>query len=422
MMNAWSLILIAALLLQLLSQWLLATRHVRCLRAHRERVPPPFEDRIPLAAHRKAADYCGAKARLQLAEYGYAAAILLAVTLGGGLQSLDRAWRALGWPELALGTAFLLSAMLIRILLDVPLEYYRSFRLEQRFGFNRMTPRLYASDLAKQILLTLALGAPLTAGLLALMQGAGGNPWWWLHLWLAWMAFGLFMTWAWPVLFAPLFNKFRPLQDAGLQQRIERLLERNGFSSRGVFVMDGSARSTHGNAYFTGLGAAKRIVFFDTLTKELGADEIEAVLAHELGHFKRRHIGKRFAILALLSLAGAAALGQLAGSEWFYHGLGVERPSAHQALALFALAAPVFLYFLQPAFAALSRRHEFEADDFAVEQVPGGALQQALVKLYRDNANTLTPDPWYSAFHDSHPPAPTRIAHLARLGARTAPA
>ena len=305
---------------------------------------------------------------------------------------------------------FLLSAVLIMALLELPLSAYHSFVLEQRFGFNRMTPRLFLADAVKSGLLLLLLGAPLAWIALWLMERA--EDLWWLYLWGVWIAFSLLLSWAYPAFIAPLFNRFSPLQDETLRQRIDALLAKCGFTSKGVFVMDGSRRSAHGNAYFTGLGNHKRIVFFDTLIGALAPDEIEAVLAHELGHFRLRHVSKRILALALSSLAGFALLGWLIDKPWFYAGLGVPRPSYHAALTLFMLVAPVFGFFLRPVAAYVSRRHEFQADAYAARHSDPAALSRALVKLYEENATTLTPDPVYSAFYDSHPPAPVRVARL----------
>jgi STE24 endopeptidase len=304
----------------------------------------------------------------------------------------------------------MLSAMIIMSLLDLPFSLYHTFVVEQRFGFNRSTPAIFVSDLIKQAMLLFIIGGPLIALALWIMQASGGL--WWLYVWAVWIAFTLIMFWAYPAIIAPLFNKFSPLEDESLRERIQALMEKCGFHSKGIFVMDGSKRSGHGNAYFTGFGSNKRIVFFDTLLESLEPAEIEAVLAHELGHFKLRHIQKRLLSTAALSLAALALLGWLAGKDWFYQGLGVSQPSAWMALLLFMLAMPVFTFFLQPLMALLSRKHEFEADAYAVRQSSGADLVHALVKMYRENASTLTPDPLYSAFHDSHPPAPVRIAHI----------
>lgn len=409
-MNTFTYALIIALISGIFLQWRLSVRHIRHIMANRDTVPDDFADKIPLDAHHKAADYTCAKTRTRLAELVISSALLLIWTLGGGLDLLDSLVRAYQLPGLWTGTLFILAVIFISTLLDLPLSLYGTFRVEQGFGFNKMTFRLFVTDLLKNALLMFAIGAPLIMLVLWFMDNSGA--WWWLYVWLVWLGFNLVMVWAYPACIAPLFNKFRPLENEELAERVAALLDRNGFTSNGIFVMDGSARSTHGNAYFTGLGANKRIVFFDTLIDELAYDEIEAVLAHELGHFKCGHIKKRLTILGATFLAGFALLGVLLEQPWFYAGLGIGEPSAYMALTLFVLVAPAFTFFLQPLFSSISRKHEFEADDFARAQVRAGSLINALVKLYRENANTLTPDPTYSAFHDSHPPAPIRIAHL----------
>lgn len=408
--NTWTWIFLLALAGSVVIHFLLSRRHIQHVAAHRASVPTAFADQIPLGDHQKAADYTRAKVRLRLVEYAVSVVLLLIWTLGGGLDLLDSAWRNSGLDGLWLGVAFMLSAFAIMALLDLPLDAYRTFVLEQRFGFNKMTPATFVTDTIKNAVVFLVIGTPLLAVVLWIMQNTG--DWWWLYVWLTWMGFTLLMMWAYPAFIAPLFNKFRPLEDEALRDRILRLLERNGFESNGIFVMDGSARSTHGNAYFTGLGSNKRIVFFDTLLDELSHEEIEAVLAHELGHFKCRHIVKRMTLLGIISLAGLALLGWVIDAGWFYAGLGINTPSIHIALTLFMMIAPVFMFYLQPIFSYISRQHEFEADDFAAGQAHTQNLTQALVKLYKGNANTLTPDPLYSAFHDSHPPAPVRIKHL----------
>ena len=409
-MNTLTYLLIIALISGVFLQWRLSVRHIRHIKANRETVPDNFADKIPLDAHHKAADYNCAKTRIRLGELIVSSILLLIWTLGGALDFLDSIIRPYQLSGLWTGTIFILAVILISSLLDLPLSLYRTFRLEQRFGFNKMTPRLYINDLLKNALLMLIIGIPMIMLVLWFMDNSGA--WWWVYVWLTWLGFNLVMVWAYPALIAPLFNKFRQLDNADLATRIAALLDRNGFTSSGIFVMDGSTRSTHGNAYFTGMGANKRIVFFDTLIDELSYDEIEAVLAHELGHFKCGHVKKRLAIMGITFLTGFAILGVLLELPWFYAGLGVSEPSAYMALTLFVLVAPAFTLFLQPLFSAISRKHEFEADDFATVQVQPGSLINALVKLYKENANTLTPDPLYSAFHDSHPPAPIRIAHL----------
>ncbi len=339
--------------------------------------------------------------------------LLLCWTLGGGLSLLDEMSLATGWPDIPVGVFFLIGFFLIGHVLDLPLDIYATFAIEARFGFNKMTAILYVSDMIKQLGLMLVIGAPLAWTILALMHGAGEL--WWLFGWGVWTAFSLLMIWAYPTFIAPLFNKFEPLPEGEMKRRIEDLLRRCNFESNGLFVMDGSRRSSHGNAYFTGLGKAKRIVFFDTLVKQLEPLEIEAVLAHELGHFHHGHVKKRLLSMIFLSLLGFAALGWLADQTWFYAGLGVSHVSNHAALALFMLVLPVFTFGLTPLMSYFSRRHEFQADAYAVANSSGEALSAALVKMYEDNASTLTPDPIYSAWHDSHPPAPVRIDHIDKL-------
>ncbi len=409
-MNGFTVVFLLALGLMLTTQWWLARRQLRHVGVHRGEVPSDFAGRVTLAAHQRAADYTLARTRLGQWENLYGAALLLVWTLGGGLDLLDRLWAMAGLSPLLTGVGTLLSAFLLIGLLELPFSVYRTFHLEQRFGFNHTTPQLFVADLFKQTLLLTLLGAPFAALVLWLMGSAGSA--WWFYTWLAWMSFSLLLLWAYPAFIAPLFNKFVPLDDDELRARIERLLDRCGFAASGVFVMDGSRRSAHGNAYFTGLGRNKRIVFFDTLLKGLNGDEVEAVLAHELGHFRRHHVRHRLLISAAFSLGGLALLGGLMHQPWFYHGLGVQQPSLHMALLLFLLVTPVFTFFLQPLLAARMRRHEFEADEFAAKQTDAAHLVRALVKLYEENASTLTPDPLYSAFHDSHPPAPVRVAHL----------
>jgi len=409
-LNTFTLVFLIALAAGTLLKWWLARRQLDCVSGHRDRVPEAFSDTITLATHHRAADYTNTRTRMGMLETGVAALLLLIWTLGGGVDWLSGAWAASGLSPLLAGTGLLLSAFLIMGLLEMPFDVYRTFVIEERFGFNRTTPRLFIADAVKHTVLLVVLGAPIILLVLWLMAHAGEL--WWLTVWIVWMAFSLLLAWAYPALIAPWFNKFVPLDDGALKTRIEALLARNGFTSQGIFVVDGSKRSGHGNAYFTGLGSNKRIVFFDTLLRQLDAEEIEAVLAHEVGHFKRKHIAKRIALMALVSLAGLGLLGWLIVAPWFYSGLGVTQPSLAAALLLFLLVVPVFTVFVQPLLSALSRKHEFEADEFAARQADVGKLVEALVKLYRENANTLTPDPLYSAFHDSHPPAPVRIANL----------
>mgnify|MGYP001817657626 FL=1 len=338
------------------------------------------------------------------------ALILLGWTLGGGLGWLDSAIASVIADPLLSGVLLVITAVLIGGLLELPLSVWRTFSIEENFGFNRTTPIGFIKDRLLGVLLTLILGVPLVAVILWLMGSTGRH--WWLWAWLVWMGFSLFVTWAYPIWIAPLFNRFKPLDDASLRSRLEALLQRCGFRSNGMFVMDGSRRSAHGNAYFTGFGSNKRIVFFDTLLQGLSANEVEAVLAHELGHFKRRHVAKMLALSSVMALLGLGLLGWLSQQGWFYSGLGVGRATPALALVLFMFVLPVFTVFVSPLSAMLSRRHEFEADDFAAEQTDPRHLISGLVKMYRDNASTLTPDPLYSAFYHSHPPAPLRIAHL----------
>lgn len=408
-----------ALLASVATKLWLATRQIRHVVRHRETVPETFAARIGASAHRRAADYTVARTRLAMLETVIGAIVLLGFTLFGGLQWLLDVWGALlpGQPFLR-QIAFAGAVIAIGALLDVPIQWYRQFRLEQRFGFNRMTPRLFIVDALKGAAISAALGLPLLALVLWLMRSAG--EWWWAWAWAAWVVFNLAVLVLYPTVIAPMFNRFEPLADADVRKRVEALLARCGFASKGLFVMDGSRRSAHGNAYFTGLGRSKRIVFFDTLLSRLTPQEIEAVLAHELGHFRYRHVQKRIALVFVASLAGLWLLAWLARQNWFYQGLGVT-PGLGEfdaaALVLFLLVVPVFTFLLQPLFSWASRRHEFEADAFAARQAEAGDLVSALVKLYEDNASTLTPDPVHSAFYDSHPPASQRIGRLGGLAA-----
>jgi STE24 endopeptidase len=413
-MNAFTFAFLAALLVVTATRIWLARRHIRHVSAHRDRVPPEFAESVPLAAHQKAADYTRARTRLGILDALVSAAVLLGFTLGGGLGWLYDAWaRAFEAGGYAHGIALILSVAAITGLIDLPFSIYRTFVIEAKFGFNRMTPALFVADLAKNIALGLAIGVPLLLAVLWLMAQMGDL--WWFYVWLTWVGFNLLMLVAYPTLIAPLFNKFTPLADATLQARIERLLAKCGFRSKGLFVMDGSKRSSHGNAYFTGFGAAKRIVFFDTLLSRLAPSEVEAVLAHELGHFKRHHVWKRVAWLFLASLGFLALLGYVINEPWFYEGLGADRRSTAVALVLFFMVVPVFTFLLAPIGSVYSRRHEYEADAYAASHASGEDLVHALVKLYQDNAATLTPDPVHSAFYDSHPPAALRIARLQAL-------
>ena len=409
-MQTFTYLFLAFLLASTLVQVYLSLRQKHYVSAHRAEVPAAFADKISLGEHQKAADYTLAKGAFGRLELLIGLVILLGWTLGGGLDWLDGVWRRLGWGELATGTAVIVSLMVISGLLDIPASLYRTFVLEERFGFNQMTLATYITDTLKSTALALVIGVPLVMLIFWLMKSAGDL--WWLYAWAALTAFSLFITWAYPKFIAPLFNKFSPLEKGEVANRIHALLERTGFNSKGVFVMDGSKRSAHGNAYFTGFGKNKRIVFFDTLLKHLTPAQVEAVLAHELGHFKRKHVIKGMALSMLLTLSGFMVLAWLMRQDWFYTSLGISQPSTYMALLLFVMVSPVFTFFIGPMMAWWSRKHEFEADDFAAEQSSGTELINALVGLYKENASTLTPDPVYSAFYDSHPPATIRIAHL----------
>ncbi|NOT14114.1 MAG: M48 family metallopeptidase [Methylotenera sp.] len=411
MSSTLSFTFITLLVVSTLIRLWLGKRHVAHIQMHRPQVPSAFAHTITLEAHQKAADYSCAKTCLGMLEVLVQVALLAALTLGGGLQWLDEIARnLLPAHEIIRGALVICSAMLISSLIDLPFEYYKTFVVDETFGFNKMTKKMFFSDLIKQSLVGLALGAPILFVALWLMQSAG--DYWWLYLWIVWSVFNLLMLAVYPTWIAPLFNKFSPLQDENLKQRIEALLAKCGFKSQGLFVMDGSSRSSHGNAYFTGFGSSKRVVFFDTLLERLNVDEIEAVLAHELGHFKHHHVIKRIVILFLMSFLGLALLGWLINQPWFYTGLGVAQMSSYMALILFLLVSPVFLFLIRPIMASYSRKNEFEADGYAAKHANAHRLIDALVKLYRDNASTLTPDPLHSAFYDSHPPASIRIAKL----------
>ncbi len=408
----------AALMGSLLVRFYLATRQMRHVATHRGAVPGAFVTQVSLEAHQRAADYTLAKGRLSLLEISLGSAVLLGWTLLGGLDALNvQLLRTVQpqWGNMAYQLALLSAFALIGGLIDLPFDLYRTFVVEQFFGFNRMTLRLYLLDMAKGILLGAMIGLPIAAIILWLMGAAGST--WWLWAWGVWVAFNLLILVLYPTLIAPLFNKFLPLTDEALKARVQALMAKCGFSAKGLFVMDGSRRSAHANAYFTGFGAAKRVVFFDTLLSKLTPGEVEAVLAHELGHFKHRHVIQRMIALFGFSAVGFAVLGLLSNQTWFYTALGVQ-PSlsaANDALALllFMLVVPVFVFFVSPLMASLSRRHEFQADAYACRQASGADLAQALLKLHEDNAATLTPDPLYVRFFYSHPPAAQRIAALA---------
>ncbi len=417
-----------ALVLVLITKFYLTSRQIRHVARHRDQVPAAFAGTISLASHQKAADYTITKARFGLLELAFGTAVLVGWTLLGGLDQLNQTLVNSGMaaygslvPQLALLAVF----AVLNGLLDLPFTLYGTFRIEERFGFNKMTFKLWLGDLVKSLLVGLVIGLPIVALILWIMGSTGA--WWWLWAWGVWMGFNLLVLVLYPTVIAPLFNKFQPLEDESLKARVTALMQRCGFAAKGLFVMDGSKRSAHANAYFTGFGASKRVVFFDTLLKQLSPAEVDAVLAHELGHFKHKHIIKRIAAMFAMSLAGFALLGWLSNQVWFYTGLGVRPnvdvmtslvsvPNNALALLLFLLVVPLFSFFISPLFAQLSRKHEFEADAYAIAQTDGRDLQSALLKLYQDNASTLTPDPVYVRFYYSHPPASER---LSRMGAIT---
>lgn len=413
-------LLFAALLLATLALKLwLASRQLRHVAQHRDSVPHQFAEKIPLAAHQKAADYTLAKTRLKIVLLAVNTAVVLGFTLLGGLQFLSTVLAPMVGNGMMFQLCLIAAVTVISGLIDLPFDYYKQFSLEEKFGFNKMTPGLFFSDMVKQSAIGAVIGLPLLWITLALMQEAGAL--WWLYAWLLWCGFQIFMLGFYQNLIAPLFNKFSPLEDEGLRARIEGLMQRVGFASKGLFVMDGSRRSAHGNAYFSGFGAAKRIVFFDTLLSRLAPNEIEAVLAHELGHFKLNHVLKRVLMMFAISLVFLALLGFLKNQLWFYQGLGVtpmmDAPNDAMALLLFMFALPVFIFPLGPLMSIMSRQNEFEADAFAATHSNSQDLVSALVKLYEDNASTLTPDPIHSAFYDSHPPASQRVQKLLATGA-----
>ncbi len=417
----WTLLFSAALVLGLLLKLYLSSRQIRHVARHRDTVPPAFAATISLASHQKAADYTLTKARFGLLELAFGSAVLLGWTLLGGLDSLNQALAnsALAqWGPLATQMALVAGFGLISGALDLPFTLYSTFRIEERFGFNKMSLQLLLADLFKSTLVGMVIGLPIVALILWLMDSAG--PLWWLWAWAAWMGFNLLVLVLYPTVIAPIFNKFKPLEDDSLKARVTALMQRCGFAAKGLYVMDGSKRSAHANAYFTGFGAAKRVVFYDTLLKQLSPAEVDAVLAHELGHFKHKHIIQRIVMLFAMSLAGFALIGYLSQQIWFYTGLGVRpnlgAPNDALALLLFMLAIPLFSFFISPLMAQLSRQHEFQADAYAALQTDGRDLASALLKLYQDNASTLTPDPVFVKFYYSHPPASERLARMGVAG------
>jgi STE24 endopeptidase len=416
----FTLIFSAAMVLGLLVKFYLSARQIRHVARHRDAVPAAFTATISLAAHQKAADYTITKSRFGLLELAFGTAVLLGWTLLGGLDALNQVLAGTSlaeWSPLAQQLALVAGFAVIGGVLDLPFTLYSTFKIEERFGFNKMTFKLWLTDLLKSTVVGIVVGLPILALILWLMGSAGRL--WWLWAWAVWMGFNLLILVLYPTVIAPLFNKFQPLEDESLKARVTALMQRCGFAAKGLFVMDGSKRSAHANAYFTGFGAAKRVVFYDTLLKQLSPAEVDAVLAHELGHFKHKHIIKRIVMLFALSLAGFALLGWLSSQIWFYTGLGVlpNMNASNDALALllFMLVVPLFSFFISPLFAQLSRQHEFEADAYAALQTDGRDLSSALLKLYKDNASTLTPDPVFVKFYYSHPPASERLARMSAI-------
>lgn len=410
-MHSFSVLFLIFFAISLIIKFWLTQRHINHILKNRDAVPEAFSEKISIDEHQKAADYTSTKVRFGRWPMIYDAVLLLVWTFGGGLDLLDQSWRSMGLEPIYTGIAVILSLMVISSLLDLPFSAYSTFVIEEKFGFNRTTVKTFIIDIFKGAMLALIIGMPLIWVVLWLMEKAG--EYWWLYTWIVWTGFSLFIAWAYPTWIAPIFNKFTPLEEGETLNRITSLLKRCGFNSNGIFVIDGSKRSSHGNAYFSGFGKNKRIVFFDTLLESLDNDELEAVLAHELGHFKRKHIIKGMALTIATTLVGLWILAWLMQNDWFYNALGVSQSSTYMALLLFTMIVPVFTFLLSPLLSMLSRKNEFEADAFAAEQTDANNLIRALVNLYKENASTLTPDPIYSAFYDSHPPAPVRIAHLA---------
>jgi len=409
-MNTFTLIFLGFLAESTALQFWLSFRQIKSVSTNRDTVPKDFADKISLEDHQKAADYTVTKQRVGHIDSAIGLIVLLAWTLGGGLNVLDQALRSFGWGEIVTGALVIIGVTIISSLIDIPSSLYKHFVIEERFGFNKLTIKLFFADFLKTLLLSMLIGIPFVMLILWLMDSAG--TYWWVYAWAATTTFSLLMVWAYPKFIAPLFNKFQPLEEGEVKEKIENLLSRTGFNSKGVFVMDGSRRSSHGNAYFTGFGKNKRIVFFDTLLKHLTPKQVEAVLAHELGHFKHKHIFQQMFISIAFTLVGFATLAWLMQQNWFYLGLGVQESSTYMALILFMIVSPIFTFFIDPLMALLSRKNEFEADAFAVQQSSADELISALVSLYKENASTLTPDPIHSAFYDSHPPASIRIAHM----------
>jgi len=409
-MNTFTIIFLIALLISSTVQFWLAKRQANYVAAHRAEVPEAFKDKVPLAAHQKAADYSQAKLKLGNFDGLLSIVVLLSFTLGGGINLAFSYWPTVIESPLWAGVAATASIFLLMTLIEIPTSLYQTFVIEEKFGFNKSSVGQFIKDQLLQLTLGAAIGLPFLALILWVMDNVGSL--WWLWAWAILMTFSLLMSWLYPTVIAPLFNKFTPMEEGSLKERIQGLLTRCGFNSQGIFIMDGSKRSGHGNAYFTGLGNNKRIVFFDNLVASLDEEELESVLAHELGHFKCKHVIKMLFATSIMSLISFAVLGWLINEAWFYNGLGVEQASNAAALLLFMLVSSSFTFFMQPISAYFQRKFEFEADDFAANNAKATKMISALVKLYEENANTLTPDPLYSAFHYSHPPAAIRIAHL----------
>ncbi len=412
-MHTFTIIFILFLLITSGVQLWLSLRQAKHVAAHRAKVPEEFADKITLKEHQKAADYTHTKGSFGRLNLVIGVVVLLLWTLGGGLEWLDNLVRSYGMGSLTTGVAVIIAFSIISSIVDIPSSLYSTFVIEEKFGFNKLTLKVFLIDMLKGALLSVVIGIPLILLVLWLMESAGDL--WWLYAWAALTAFSIAMMWAYPKFISPIFNKFEPLEEGEVLDRVKGLLTKTGFNSDGVFVMDGSKRSSHGNAYFTGFGKTKRIVFFDTLLKGLSPKQVEAVLAHELGHFKHKHVFKGMIVSMTMTLVGFAVLAFLMKQEWFYTALGVQQSSTYMALLLFLLVSPAFTFFIGPIMSRWSRKHEFEADAFAAQQSDAGELISALVGLYKKNAGTLTPDPLYSAFYDSHPPASIRIAHLKQV-------
>ena len=410
--NFFTFIFLFAILTSVVALLWLNFRQDRAIKSSFNEVPEGFNETITLEDHQKAGHYTQAKLLANHFEIIFSTIVLLIWTLGGAMNWLDVFWHERISDPILLGTVFILSIMMIASFIDLPFSIYRNFILEEKFGFNRMTIKTFTGDLVKELILTLALGIPLIYAILYLMNMSAIGDYWWIYVWAILSFFTITMMWIYPTFIAPIFNKFKPLENNSLRNRIDNLLDRTGFGSDGIFIMDGSKRSSHGNAYFTGIGKNKRIVFFDTLLKGMEEREIEAILAHELGHFHHKHVRQRIVSSFIFSLVSLALLGYLIKQGWFFHGLGISEPSAHTALVLFSLTLPVFSFFITPISNLISRKHEFQADAFAASHTDANDLISSLTKLYRENSSTLSPDRYYSAFHDSHPSAILRIARL----------